>query len=376
MSRRLALIPLILAAGCTIEPMTLTPCPARDPACVVDRREAPLATPAPDAVRFFAVGDPGLSDAAAGRPRALAATTLRVAQAVDAACEARGGCDFGVMLGDNVYEAGVAGPDQAAFFEELLRVYTNDWKRPIAVVLGNHDWGPVTPSAARAQAELAEIARLGRAHDGVVRGATHFFELAAGPVELFAWDTNLLARGCAPGFGGPPSCAEAGDATLRALAASSAPFRVWLGHHPYWSNGQHGDAGEQEECFGPVCVGLWPGEALKQLFDRHVVGQADLVLSGHDHSMQAFVDPRLGRSALVVSGAAAKESPLGRAERRRPAAFARGDVLGFALVEAEADTLTVTVFAGAAKDAAPAPAAILRKVRGGDWSSRAPAEAP
>lgn len=360
--------------------MVLAPCAvteAKGEACWAARREEPLPDAQGDGVtRFFAVGDMGERDAAGA---GLAAGASRVAELVEAVCAARGGCDFGVMLGDNVYDKGIEGAPQASFFEELSRQYSSDWTVPLVYTLGNHDYDPYLAKTGRARAELALIARLHDAHAGKVRGRAHFFDVSAGNVDVFAWDTNYLVHACEPAVGEDPACARGSEPLLSAITASDAPFKIWIGHHPFYSNGEHGDAGEFEECLAPwACVGLWSGMGFRQLARRYLLGHADLMLSGHDHTLQAFSAPELHGTALVVSGAGAKANPLGRTERRRGAWFAAGRALGFTLVEATSDELTVSLFGEPAApgavparmgDRAPAPPLfVMRKTRGGDWT--------
>jgi tartrate-resistant acid phosphatase type 5 len=366
---------LMLGLACHVEPMVLAPCEDPSAPCWAVRRETPIADAQGDGVtRFFAVGDMGQPDAT---KLGLSAGAAHVASLVQAVCARRGGCDFGVMLGDNVYPKGIEGEPQARFFTELSRRYSNDWTLPLVYVLGNHDYDPYFVQTARARAELELIARLHDAHGGVIRGRAHFFDLSADHVDLFAWDTNYLVHACGAAVGGSPSCVDSGDAALRAIERSDAPFKVWLGHHPIRSNGEHGDAGELEECLAPwACVGIWSGMGFRQLALRHVVGKADLTLSGHDHALQVFSAPDLRGTALVVSGAGAKTTPLGR-EERRGAAWLAEAMLGFTLVEVTQDRLTVTVYGTpiAAGDvplelpegADPQPLFVMHKDRSGAW---------
>lgn len=323
-------------------PLPLGPCPATltTRACelAVRTETAFEAKQDGEVVRFFAIGDAGVADPT--DPTKLGATTEYVAWLTDEVCARRGGCDFGVFLGDNVYEAGLSSPDEHAFFERFARRYSAEWTRPLYFVLGNHDYHPIVPSQARAEAELLLVEALGNTHRGMVRGRSHFFAFSAGPVDLFAWDTNHLVRGCEAAPGGTPDCVADGDDALRALRSSRAPFRIWLGHHPYWSNGSHGDAGDFEDG-----ISLWRGAGFQQLMREHVVGLADLAISGHDHNLQAFEHKG---TALLVSGAGAKSTGLRPPSRRSPSLYEADDVLGLALIEASANQLTVELYAGTA----------------------------
>jgi tartrate-resistant acid phosphatase type 5 len=338
--RAAVLVPL---CACTLAPLPLGPCPATltTQACeLAVRTESGLEAKPDEVVRFFAIGDAGVADAS--DPAMLGATTEYVAWLTDHVCARRGGCDFGVFLGDNVYEVGLASPEKQAFLERFAQRYSAEWTRPLYFVLGNHDYHPVVPSQARAEAELLWVEALGKAHHGMVRGRSHFFGFSAGPVDLFAWDTNHLVRGCEASPGGTPDCVAAGDDALRALQSSRAPFRIWLGHHPYWSNGEHGDAGDFED----GGFSLWRGAGYQQLMREHVVGRADLAISGHDHNLQAFEHKG---TALLVSGAGAKSTALRPPSRRSPSLYQADQVLGLALIEASSKQLTVELYAAPAK---------------------------
>ncbi len=284
--------------------------------------------------RFFAVGDAGVRAGA----RDLGPSTQAVATLVERVCQERGGCDFGVFLGDNVYETGIADEDDRAFFDAFVGAYAKSGAKLLYFVLGNHDYHYVFPSSERAWAELDAIARL--APRGT-RGRAHFFDFQAGAAHLFAWDTNYLVHRCSDWPGEQLDCHLTAPEMLGALSSSTAPFRIWLGHHPFVSNGEHGDAGDYLD----AGLSLWRGEGLRRLMRRHLIGQADLLLSGHDHNLQAFLDGELRGTAAVVSGAGAKSTALRPPSQRNPAAFERDQAFGFALVEASASSLSVEIHA-------------------------------
>ena len=355
--------------------MTLEPCGAQRAhadCAVIARREPDIDQADQDGiVRFFAVGDAGRAFCRDGTQ--LAASTAYVASLTRSVCDGRGGCDFGVFLGDNVYERGIESDEERAFFEGFAERYSNGWQTPLVFVLGNHDYDPIVPSQSRARAELSLIASLSDKYPGKVLGRAHFFQLAAGPVELFAWDTNHLVHACDIAIGESPDCVDGGDSALRAIRESDAPFKIWLGHHPYWSNGAHGNAGDFED----GGISLWRAGGFAQLVKQHVLGEADLMLSGHDHNLQAFSDPDLRGTALVVSGAGAKSTALGRKERRNAELYAEDNVLGLTLIEATSQRLTVEIFAGDLdgklvplapnRGQIPKPRFKMSRARGGAW---------
>jgi len=88
-----------------------------------------------------------------------------------------------------------------------------------------------------------------------------------------------------------------------ALSSSTATWKIAYGHHPYLSNGPHGNAGSYEGLPG----GVWyaSGVEIQEFIDGQICGNVDLYLSGHDHSRQWLTETCNG-TAFMVSGAGAK----------------------------------------------------------------------
>lgn len=339
----LALAALVSLAGCGGQKLDL-----RVPGGADYATEEPIVPREKDgSVRFFAVGDMG--EPAAADPSKLHRLGRNVAELVGKVCKAKGGCDFGTFLGDNVYFSGVHSTEKddptVKLFDDIVTVYQaalGGPPTPLYFVLGNHDWGPAFPSRSRADNELAAIKRCGEA-GRACRGSHHFYQFRAGPAEIHAWDTNALVRQCDEAG---VDCGLVGDDTLgkrEVCKGDDCPtWRIAMGHHPYLSDGAHGDAGS----FLESIFRLWPGRGFKVLMDRHVIGYTDLYLCGHEHNLQVFLEPNPDRAdmggrhtALVVSGSAVKTTPI--VNNRAP--YARA-ALGFALVEASRDWLVVEMY--------------------------------
>jgi hypothetical protein len=111
------------------------------------------------------------------------------------------------------------------------------------------------------------------------------------------------------------------------LAALGGTWKIALGHHPYLSNGPHGNAGTYDGT---------PGEGLvvKEFVEAHLCGQVDVYLSGHDHSLQ-WLEETCG-THFIVSGAGATTYGLGGTN---PVYF-EDDSMGFLWVEIDGATLT------------------------------------
>jgi hypothetical protein len=341
-ARRLtvALAVLALLAGCLRAPAD----PA-GPGTAGPSPGQPQASPPAQALRFLAVGDMGTGDAA----------QLRVAQAMKAVCALRG-CDLVAGLGDLIYPAGPSSPDDPQFDDKFEEPYAG-LDLPFWMVLGNHDDsedpeanGTGTDGAgawhSAADHEVAYSQRANRTTDRWHLPARHYTS-EQGPVHFIALDTNtMLADGASVPPGRAALAQEQEEWLPGAVAAGDAPWRIALGHHPYVSNGPHGDAGSYDaRQAGDDDEGPAPGPdgaRLKALFERDVCGKVDLYLAGHDHDLEWLEPvPSCGATHFIVSGGGgASLYDLGGTHE---AAFQR-DSLGFWWIEVTADTLHAVAY--------------------------------
>ena len=117
------------------------------------------------------------------------------------------------------------------------------------------------------------------------------------------------------------------------LAKNTAPFTIAYAHHPYISNGRHGNAGSYEGFPG---IPILSGGTVQDFLEDNVVGEIDMYLCGHDHNRQ-WLEPT-GGTEFIVSGAAAKTTDL---EGRGNTVFFEDDTIeGFFWVEVIDTTLT------------------------------------
>ena len=226
-------------------------------------------------LHFIAVGDTG-----SGRNGQVA-----VAKAMAQKCK-RDGCHFVLLLGDNIYDSGVSSPNDPQFQTKFEQPYA-DIDAPFYVALGNHDYGGrgmgnefAKPDSEIAYSKLSKKWRL--------PARSYHFE--SGPAEFFALDTNGVLWGA--NTDGP---AKVGTW----LATSTRPWKIAFGHHPYRSNGPHGNAGMYDRVFADP---LTNGTAVKSYLEKGVCGKADLYLAGHDHDRQWLTETCNG-TELAVSGA-------------------------------------------------------------------------
>lgn len=301
--------------------LTAWSCPKpATPARTVDAGSAALVGTVPETdagvVRFVATGDTGK-----GNPG-----QYQVGAAIGTWCAANG-CDFVVLLGDNFYPNGIASNDdpqwQTAFVEPYKTV-----DAPFYAVLGNHDCGGdgAGTDLPRGDNELAYAAV-----NPKWRMPARHYKWRLGEVEFFVADTNRSMFSVDD---------DARTAFGKWLPESTAKWKLVFAHHPYESNGMHGNAGSYDELpFVPIANGA----GVKSFHEDHVCGQADFLFTGHDHSLQWLEStcsrpPATTKTQLIVSGAGAKTTPLpGKAPNHY-----QSDKLGFVYVVVRGNTLTAS----------------------------------
>ncbi len=201
-------------------------------------------------LRFLAVADTGSGDAnqrAVGRQMAAVHRQRPV--------------DLVVLGGDNIYPSGDMALIEATFrrpYAELLAAGV-----PFHAVLGNHD---IRTANGEPQLAYRPFGMAGR-----------WYNLRRGPVEFFFLDTNGNAD------------RQRQLSWLRTvLQASTAPWKVVVGHHPIVSSGFYGnDPGAQAR--------------LVPLLRRYGVA---LYINGHEHHYER-TRPIDGITYLIVGGGGA-----------------------------------------------------------------------
>ncbi len=283
-----------------------------------------------DVVRFVALGDTGT-----GQP-----AQFRVANAIADVCAKRG-CEFAVSMGDNIYESGVASAYDPQFESKFETPYAGlDF--PFYMSLGNHDNGGTGDVHAIGDFQVDYHYRTDRPSEKW-NMPSRWYDHVQGPVHFLAMDTNIIFDGfLAPPTSDPNGVEQAGwfSATVDAIApgldgsATASLARPWVvayGHHPIYSNGQHGDAVIED------------GDRAAWLHEQLCSGGVDLVLGGHDHDLQWLAPhEECPGVEIIVSGAAAKQRPL--EEGPNEAYFAQGDVNGFWWMEVSESTWRAVAF--------------------------------
>jgi len=295
---------------------------------------------------------------------------MSVAKAMHDDCRSGPGCEFAVMLGDNIYPDGAtAGADGRDDAERFRKVFQEPYD-PLAalapqfriyVALGNHDWN-TSREGAMAQVRFHETTR-----PFYMDGIRYQVAPTGDPrdLEVFVLDTHVMLSAMtilddelandgseldsnqideADAWAVPRSEDEIRMAEWleASLAASKARWKIVIGHHPLWSS-----AGSKFQ----------QARMMRRLILPALCRYADLYLAGHEHTLEVHTDAckdvpeARGRPPLpqVVSGAAGKQRPLNTAFARHQLAanpelrslWAEGLTWGFAHVTLDADRATI-----------------------------------
>lgn len=300
-------------------------------------------------VRFVAFGDAGRAND----------NQYAVANAMAQVCAIKG-CDFALELGDNIYDSGVTSVDDEQFqtkFEEPYSVL--DF--PIYLTLGNHDNSASSLGLGdnNSKGEYQVEYSAAEQNSGRWRMPARYYaftaplDLKAGetPIaEFFSLDANPLAASLQNPLQTEYYYTTYGAAQLQwfqaALSASTAKWTFAFSHHPYVSNGQHGNAGSFDGFNGTVFPGTTSGTPWKEFLDASACnpdynGGVDMMLYGHDHDMQWLkpVESCNGKTEFVLSGGGSDTREFGDPESNQ--AYWQQDLTpGFFWFEVTDGTLT------------------------------------
>ncbi len=260
--------------------------------------------------RLIVMGDTGEGNA----------TQYQVAAGAQVRCDEAGGCDAFLMLGDNIYDNGAESADDDQFNEKVDLPYANLRKgpppaegeadnrerMPIYVALGNHDIGQVPIALWKVQYYI-DYSQL---NPWFIYPA-EYFHTEIGNVRLASIHTSPLAYTNQTGD-------EQGAIVEEMLAQPPLAWTIVMGHHPYRSNGKHGNAGAFDSEWLWLDTDLQGGR-FREWIDEYVCNRVDFYLSGHDHNRQWFAEVpdipsyppdapnrRACNTHFAVSGAGAK----------------------------------------------------------------------
>lgn len=245
---------------------------------------------------------------------------MEVAMQMEIAANAMN-AQFIISVGDNFYETGVRSTQDPQWQKTFEKVYVAPALQvPWYVALGNHDY------LGNCDAQIA-YSQLSRRWKMPARYFTITRQIdPATAVDFFYLDTTPMVRS----YWHEPIYREhvrTQDVPKQlawfkaALAASTAPWKIVIGHHPIYSGGGilgHGDTRELIENVLPL---------LKQY-------QVQAYFNGHDHNLQHL---QVGSVNLFDSGAGSRARPV---FKTRYTKFAKA-CSGFTTVSLQPDTMNV-----------------------------------
>jgi tartrate-resistant acid phosphatase type 5 len=228
---------------------------------------------------------------------------------------------FIISVGDNFYENGVASTDDPQWETSFEDVYlAHSLQVPWYVALGNHDY------RGNCDAQIA-YSRMSKRWNMPARYFTQSRQIdATTTVDFFYLDTTPMVRSYwrENEYREHVSTQDVGKQLAwfkTALAASTAAWKIVIGHHPIYSGGGilgHGDTVELIENVLPL---------LKQY-------QVQAYFNGHDHNLQHL---QAGAVNLFDSGAGSRARPVFKTKYTK---FAEA-CSGFTTVILQADSMKV-----------------------------------
>jgi tartrate-resistant acid phosphatase type 5 len=234
---------------------------------------------------------------------------------------AESGAKFIISVGDNFYEDGVASTDDPQWRTSFEDIYhAPSLQAPWQVILGNHDYH------GNCEAQLA----YGAVSSRWKMPARYYAQSqpidAATTVDFFYLDTTPMVKEYYAVGGKEKTRAQVITQDVpkqlawfkAALAASTAPWKIVIGHHPIYSGGEHGDTAELIENVLPL------------LHDYKV----QAYFNGHDHDLQHLT---AGEVNLFGTGGGSQTRPTKKTEHSE---FAQSSS-GFAAVALGSEAMNV-----------------------------------
>lgn len=287
-------------------------------------------------VRFIAIGDTGTGEDG----------QYKVAAAMKEICQQRG-CDFAIGMGDNIYEDGVDGVNDIQFETKFEQPY-KDLHFPFYMSLGNHDntWIFSGDGADNDKGEI-QVDYHYRANrmSNKWQMPSRYYQFAAPVgqsvplVSFFSMDTNPTASAGDPSdkYNKDDYAEVQGKWLKEGFKASKAPWKIAFGHHPYLSNGSHGNAGRYDGLAGQ-------GKYYRDMIEDNVCGNADVIFTGHDHDLQFLKEKDSCPGTFhILTGAGAKARSFGN-DDRNAVYWQQDNTLGFFYVELQGDEFRATAY--------------------------------
>ncbi len=198
------------------------------------------------------------------------------------------GCQFSLLLGDNIYDTGLNSATDSQMVEKFEKPYA-DLNVPFYVALGNHDYGTLANEWKKGEYQV----QYSKTHPKFIL-PSFFYSFEKDNTLFIVLDTSRL-------FHDKDTQLQI-EVIRSALLKTKKKWKVVVAHHPYISNGQHGNAG----LYDGVPFPPYSGSVIKRTVEKFLCGKVNLYISGHDHNLQTL--PGRGKCAstlFVVSGTGA-----------------------------------------------------------------------
>ena len=166
-------------------------------------------------------------------------------------------------------------------------------------------------------------------------------------VDFFALDSNpmIAPLEIAPAYAVNRYKTAQAQWVNDALTASSAAWKIAFTHHPYLSNGQHGNAGLYDGVppLEPLTRRI-AGEIYRDWFQSNICGKVDLFLAGHDHELQFLkAVPECGKTLFIISGAGAKSREF-KNPQRNAVFWQQDNSPGFFMITLQGNSMQVQAY--------------------------------
>lgn len=241
-----------------------------------------------------------------------------------------------IGLGDNIYEDGAESVDDDEF-RDKFELPNAGLDVPWLMALGNHDNSLVIPGdGSWLEKGNNEVGYHARSQRWWMPSRYYSVALpAANPVvEFFVLDLNPLCAYIPPLLGywaeNGPYMTEQRNWLRNGLASSKAQWKVVGNHFPYIGNGPHGNAGAYD---GIPLLPHANGTFVKQLFEQEILGRAQFLLAGHDHSQQVLAPTAATKGAYQIVSGAASKSVGGQSRITNPALYQDFSNYGFMVLD-------------------------------------------
>ncbi len=291
-----------------------------------DTSDPPDTVPPPEPTfSFIALGDAGTGSEA---QHAVADVIAEVCARPDRPCQ------MALYLGDNIYNSGAEDYDDEQFQTKFEAPY-EDLDFPFYAVLGNHDLGgeglglDLNTEKAAYQIAWSDVSTKWRMPD-------RYYVV---PESVVSWDfVKFIGLETTEVFFGLHEAQQ--DWFELETMTSTARWTIAFAHHPYISNGQHGDAGTYEGIPASIPYTTIPrGQHIKEFVEETMCdGQIDVFFAGHDHNRQWLGKKPGCSTTFVVSGAGGKTTDFRHSGN--PTAFEDDTTEGFVWVGLEGDVMT------------------------------------